>query len=72
MYKKVLIIVLFVCICLLSTGLVVVWLTFKWVHTTSQAPKAHLHEMQKLNIPKREENLHTIVEEDEHIAFSKS
>ena len=61
-----------VCICLCATMLVVVWLTFKWVHTTSQAPKAHLHEMQKLNIPKRKEKLHTIVEEDEHIAFSKS
>ena len=54
MYKIVLIIVLCVCICLLSTGLLVVWLTFKWVQTTSQPPKAHLHEMQRLNIPKRE------------------
>ena len=70
-YQKVLIIVLCVSICLCITGIVVVWLTFKWVHRTVTAPNAHPHEMEKLNIPKREERLSTIAEEGEHITFSK-
>ena len=70
-YKKVLIIVRCVCICLCVTGIVVVWLTFKWVHRTVTAPNAHPHKMEKLNIPKCEERLSTIAEEGEHITFSK-
>jgi hypothetical protein len=69
--QKVIIIGFFESICLCITGIVVVWLTFKWVHRTVTVPNAHPHEMEKLNIPKREERLSTIAEEGEHITFSK-
>ena len=58
-------------ISLCVTGMVVVWVTFKRVQSSVTVSAAQPHGMEKLNIPKREKRLSTIIEEGEHIHFHK-
>ena len=63
-YKRILIVVLSVAICLCVTGMVVFWVTFKWLQSSVTVSAAQPHELEKLNIPKTRK-------EGEHIHFHK-
>ena len=64
-YKKNLIFVLCVPICLCVTGMVGFGVTFKWLQSSVTVSVAQPHELEKLNIPKGEERLSMIIEEGE-------